>query len=331
MNVDRFTLQGSGSFTGFLFDEHSGPQPAGGNSFHWVNVSNVLVEGVRIAHFDGSMWIHFAQNITVRNVTLFNRNTPEETGNIEVGGMGSHGVPPPLCAWKDGKFNPADPCLVPGANWQYELNLLRPTSNFTMRDSTVNGGDDNVCIKNDTDGVLVENVHFTDGHGASIGSIPDCNGCHGYVSNVVFRNCTFPGQQVCTPVLQIILQTELTEIYHTYDSVAQNDELTVGGPGRSRYLRWQCPDEDQDMGQHDGGGVQHTVRRYHAGQRRRGSLDWSQLRDKCLSVQMGYRLRRTGAARRVPQLRPDSERSVSQLSQPASQSFPSLTQTELFL
>ena len=30
---------------------------------------------------------------------------------------------------------------------QYELNLLRPTSNFTMRDSTVNGGDDNVCSK----------------------------------------------------------------------------------------------------------------------------------------------------------------------------------------
>lgn len=157
MNVDKFTLQGSGSFTGFLFDEHQGPQPAGGNSFHWVNVSNLLVEGVTIAHFDGSMWIHFSQNITVRNVTLFNRNSPEETGNIEVGGMGSHGVPPPLCAWKDGKFNPAHPCLVPGANWQYELNLLRPTSNFTMQDSTVNGGDDNVCIKNDTDGV--RNMH----------------------------------------------------------------------------------------------------------------------------------------------------------------------------
>ena len=171
----------------------SGPQPAGGNSFHFVNVSNVVVEGVTIAHFDGSMWIHFSQNITVRNVTLFNRNTPEETGNIEVGGMGSHGVPPPICAYKDGKFDPTNPCLAPGGNWQYELNLLRPTSNFTMRDSTVNGGDDNVCIKNDTDGVLVENVHFTDGHGASIGSIPDCNGCHGYVSNVVFRNCTFGG------------------------------------------------------------------------------------------------------------------------------------------
>ena len=156
----------------------------GGNSFHWVNVTNVLVEGLRIAHFDGSLWIHFSQNITVRNVTLFNRNLPEETGNIEVGGMGSHGAPPPRCAWSDGKFNPDDPCLAPGGNWQYELNLLRPTSNFTMRDSTVNGGDDNVCIKNDTDGVLVENVHFTDGHGASIGSIPDCNGCHGFVSNI---------------------------------------------------------------------------------------------------------------------------------------------------
>ena len=52
---------------------------------------------------------------------------------------------------------------------------------------------DNVCIKNDTTDVLVENVHFTDGHGASIGSIPDCYGCHGHVSGVIFRNCTFSG------------------------------------------------------------------------------------------------------------------------------------------
>lgn len=57
--------------------------------------------------------------------------------------MGSHGTPPPLCAWKDGRFHPDDPCLIPGGNWQYELPLLRPR-NFTMRDSTVNGGDDNV-------------------------------------------------------------------------------------------------------------------------------------------------------------------------------------------
>lgn len=70
---------------------HGNPK-AGGNSFFWVNVTNVLIEGVAIKHFDGSLWIHFAQNITVRNVTLFNRNVPEETGNIEVGGMGSHGT-----------------------------------------------------------------------------------------------------------------------------------------------------------------------------------------------------------------------------------------------
>ena len=50
--------------------------------------------------------------------------------------MGSHGMPPPLCAWKNGRFNPQDPCLAPGANWQYELPLLRPF-NFTMRDSTI--------------------------------------------------------------------------------------------------------------------------------------------------------------------------------------------------
>ena len=72
------------------------------------------------------------QNVTVRNVTLFNRNSPEETGNIEVGGMGSHGVPPPLCAYKDGKFDPTNPCLAPGGNWQYELNLLRYGRNVAI-------------------------------------------------------------------------------------------------------------------------------------------------------------------------------------------------------
>lgn len=192
INVDHFTFQGHGSVTGFLFDEHKGPQPAGGAGFVFTNVTNPVVEGLRLSHFDGMMYIHFSQNITVRNVTMYNRNTPEETGDIEIGGMGSHGVPPPLCAFRGGSFNATDACLGPGGNWQYELPLLRPR-NFTMRDSTVNGGDDNVCIKNDTTDVLVENVHFTDGHGASIGSIPDCYGCHGHVSGVTFRNCTFGG------------------------------------------------------------------------------------------------------------------------------------------
>ena len=32
--------------------------------------------------------------------------------------------------------------------------------------------------------MLVENVMFKNGHGASIGSIPDCAGCHGVVTNI---------------------------------------------------------------------------------------------------------------------------------------------------
>jgi hypothetical protein len=66
-------------------------------------------------------------------------------------------------------------------------------NNITMRDSFVTGGDDNVCIKNDTANVLIENVTFLDGHGASIGSIPDCAGCHGIVTNITYRNLTFLG------------------------------------------------------------------------------------------------------------------------------------------
>ena len=45
----------------------------------------------------------------------------------------------------------------------------------------------------DTANVLIENVVFQDGHGASIGSIPDCSGCHGVVTNISFRNLTFAG------------------------------------------------------------------------------------------------------------------------------------------
>ena len=41
-----------------------------------------------------------------------------------------------------------------------------------------------VCIKNDTSNVLIENIEIDDGHGASIGSIPDCSGCHGVVTNM---------------------------------------------------------------------------------------------------------------------------------------------------
>ena len=64
-----------------------------------------------------------------------------------------------------------------------QVPLMR-ANNITMRDSFVTGGDDNVCIKNDTANVLIENVVFENGHGASIGSIPDCSGCHGVVLRI---------------------------------------------------------------------------------------------------------------------------------------------------
>ena len=79
INVDGFTFTGFGSFTGFLFDEHKVPVPAGGGGFWFVNVSNALVENLRLSHFSGMMWVHFSQHVMVRNVTLFNRNNPEET------------------------------------------------------------------------------------------------------------------------------------------------------------------------------------------------------------------------------------------------------------
>ena len=56
-------------------------------------------------------------------------------------------------------------------------------NNITIRDSWVDGGDDNVCIKNDTSNVLVENIVFKNGHGATIGSVPDGNGLHGYLEH----------------------------------------------------------------------------------------------------------------------------------------------------
>ena len=140
INVDSFTVSGSGTISGFLFDEHKQPEPAGGIMF--TNVTNLLVEGITIQHLPGIMFIHMSQHVMVRNITLFNRDKPEETGDIEIGGIGSHGMPPPLCAYgKSGGFNPKDPCLAPGGNWQYDLPLLR-TRNVTVRDSWVSGGDD---------------------------------------------------------------------------------------------------------------------------------------------------------------------------------------------
>ena len=266
INVDGFTLQGDGSLTGFLFDEHQGPQPAGGGGFVFTNVTNLIVEDLRLSHFDGMMYIHFSQNITVRNVTMFNRNTPEETGDIEIGGMGSHGMPPPLCAFHNGQFNASDPCLVPGANWQYELALLRP-KNFTMRDSTVNGGDDNVCIKNDTTDVLVENVYFTDGHGASIGSIPDCDGCHGHVSGVVFRNCTFGGNAPMKIKVWHNTTGEVRDVLFediTLNNASQAVSISANYGGTACPCKWQT----------DYGGPQQRTQCHNYGPTLKGAAHW---------------------------------------------------------
>lgn len=54
----------------------------------------------------------------------------EESGDLEIGGIGSHGEP-----WN--------------SPLQYEEHLLS-TSNVTIRGCTFSGGDDNIAIKNDT-------------------------------------------------------------------------------------------------------------------------------------------------------------------------------------
>lgn len=179
INVDRFTFRGYGSFIGYLFDEHkckptkTEPKPCPPFGFSFNNCTNVLVEDLYLSHFPGMMFIHNSMHVMVRNISIVNRGNPEETGDLEIGGIGSHGEP-----WN--------------SPWQYEVPLMM-ANNITIRDSFFTGGDDNVCIKNDTANVLVENVIFKDGHGASIGSIPDCSGCHGVVTNVTFRNITMGG------------------------------------------------------------------------------------------------------------------------------------------
>lgn len=85
VNVDRFAFTGSGSVSGFNFSEHKLPRPAGSGSFTFTNVTNLLVENLHLSHFYGMMNIHFSQHILVRNLTMFNRNNPEETGDIEIG------------------------------------------------------------------------------------------------------------------------------------------------------------------------------------------------------------------------------------------------------
>jgi len=176
-NVDGLTLTSTtnGTLEGFLFDEHKAPIAP--TAPYFLNCTNVMIENFAVLHLAGSGWIHNSQNVTWRNMHAYNRGVPiEETGNLEIGGIGSHGA------------------IFPGVPlaWQYLVPLLR-ANNVTVRDSYFNGGDDNICIKNDTSNVLVENVTVGDGHGVDLGSTPDCNGCIGYTENITFRNVRLSG------------------------------------------------------------------------------------------------------------------------------------------
>jgi hypothetical protein len=123
INVAGFRFNGHGSFTGYLFDEHkcaptkTDPKPCPPGGFSMTNCTDVLVENLALSHFPGMMYIHNSQGVMVRNLTMVNRNNPEETGDIEFGGIGSHGEP-----WN--------------SPWQYEVKLMR-ADNITMRDSFV--------------------------------------------------------------------------------------------------------------------------------------------------------------------------------------------------
>ena len=89
-------------------------------------------------------------SVSYINCSIHNRDMPvEESGDLEIGGIGSHGEP-----WN--------------SPLQYEERLLS-TNNVTIRGCYFSGGDDNIAIKNDTANVLIEDCVFGNGHGASIG------------------------------------------------------------------------------------------------------------------------------------------------------------------
>ena len=93
------------------------------SGFFMVNCTDIIFEDLHLSHFPGMAFIHNSQGVLVRNLTMINRDNPEETGDIEIGGIGSHGEP-----WN--------------SPWQYEVPLMQ-ASNITIRDLFVTGGDDN--------------------------------------------------------------------------------------------------------------------------------------------------------------------------------------------
>ena len=88
---------GPGILTGFLYDEHKKPTPPAGMTA--LNVTNFLWENVRFEHVSGAVFVHNAQNVMIRNMSINNRGMPvEENGDLEVGGVGSHGEYVPVRA-----------------------------------------------------------------------------------------------------------------------------------------------------------------------------------------------------------------------------------------
>jgi len=72
-------------------------------------------------------------------------------------------------------------------------------TDITIRNCSVDTGDDNIAIKSNSTNILVEDCYFASGHGSSIGSIGEDNS-YGYVENVTMRNIVFNGTTNCARV-----------------------------------------------------------------------------------------------------------------------------------
>ena len=185
-NVDGWTLvsRGAGGLYGTNYSNKGGTPPGTHkaprrpSAITVDNSTNVHMENFYMEHQVGVAFWHNVVNVSIINCSINNRDLPvEESGDLEIGGIGSHGEP-----WN--------------SPLQYEEHLLS-TNNVTIRGCTFSGGDDNIAIKNDTANVLIEDCVFGNGHGASIGSVPDTNGVMGYVTNITFRNLVMNGNAAC--------------------------------------------------------------------------------------------------------------------------------------
>ena len=212
-NVDGFTLisRGRGGLFGTNYSNKGGTPkgthkaPRRPTALSVDNSSNVHFENFYMTHQVGVAFFHNVQNVSYINCSIHNRDMPvEESGDLEIGGIGSHGEP-----WN--------------SPLQYEEHLLS-TNNVTIRGCYFSGGDDNIAIKNDTANVLIEDCVFGNGHGASIGSVPDTNGVMGFVTNITFRNLVMNGNAACKIKTWPNTTGEISNIL--YENVRLN-----GGPG----------------------------------------------------------------------------------------------------